>query len=548
MQNPLHPAYHYPAQVAPETHFQDGNGFGYSSRPGSAYGMAEPFHPPYLQPGMTPPPMQNQLNVPHFLPPPLPPYLAPYPSGGYPTAYSPLTPPGLAIPNVPAGQESDRMTYSRYSSRLPSRVGRASREERWHSRESSSSRPRNVENHARSTSRDRSSRPKDGVEPKSIAKQSPEPPNEPADQRPRSPPAIPERGRSRYRIVSTATTSSIQSSQNDQPRGTPEAGREGGSESNYSALTSVSAENTGEDGKNATSKGQQQRPHDEQVTARKLQTGFGHGLRRSSRSDNEPPPNAPTAPASLRRTIIIAKSQSQASLTPKSAESGSWSQSKRWISQETKERVAFQKLMHTLHYMGADKSPFIPQTPAALAAFRVREAERRSRKLGEELRRKVERLSRRKREEARGQGHNRPRSKLELFAGKTPRDRLSAVFAADICFIRSVPGLHVEWPSLAELKEEGDKRAVHYGRYFPLPRVNKVTSRLRQREDGKPSGSSITWEKKAVKKTCRFVRPVSCELEPECFPQPQVQIEELHGPLQALLNEINETESESESE
>ncbi|KFH46757.1 hypothetical protein ACRE_024370 [Hapsidospora chrysogenum ATCC 11550] len=278
-----------------------------------------------------------------------------------------------------------------------------------------------------------------------------------------------------------------------------------------------------------------QRPHNEPL---------GQGVDRLPGGENEPPVNAPTAPASLRRLAHAAKAQ-KTSLPQKPSETGLWSQSKRWVSQETKERAAFQKLMQTLHYMRADKSPFVPQTPAALTAFRVAQTERKSRRLSEELNRRMLQLARRKRSEAHEEPGAQP--KLELFRGKTPRDGLSPVFASDTCFNKDIPcAMRVEWPSLAELKEEGEKRAARYGRYFPLPRLNIVASRILQRERAKAynADGSIHWEKKAVKQASRFIRPVSCELELDSSPPPQLQAHELPPLLQALLDEIDETSSE----
>ncbi|KAL6855276.1 hypothetical protein ACO1O0_006415 [Amphichorda felina] len=328
-----------------------------------------------------------------------------------------------------------------------------------------------------------------------------------------------------------------------------------------------SEENTSEDGQNVMSV-KRQRPHDNQDTALEPQsTEFANGLRKPYGPDNEPPPNAPKGPASQRRqTNTATQAPSQASSSShghKSPDppSGSWSQSKRWVSQEAKERAAFQKLTHSLRHMGADKSPFVPQTPAELAAFRVQQAERSSRKLSRYLRRRVEQLKRRKTEEpAAGEGQGSAgggglRRKPELFGGKTPRDRFSIVFAADSCFNEILSarraGLLAEWPSLLELKEEGDKRAARFGRYLPLPRMNMlllVESGVIRRDDRRElkADESISGESKAVKHVCRFIRPVSEEPEPELGTQPELEMQELHEPLQNLLNDIDVVDSDSE--
>jgi hypothetical protein len=154
-------------------------------------------------------------------------------------------------------------------------------------------------------------------------------------------------------------------------------------------------------------------------------------------------------------------------------------------------------------------------------------------------------LARRKRAEAQGAPEARP--KLELFEGKALPDGLSPIFASNTCFNKDVScALQVEWPSLAELKEEGEKRAARCGRYFPLPRLNVVDSRILQLERAKAynDDGSIHWEKKAVKHASRFIRPVSCEFELDSCPPPQLQVHELPVLLQALLDEIDETSSE----
>lgn len=529
LQNPLYPGFHHSQPVVHNAPYLDPSVFGHGSRPASAYNTGGAFHRPPWPTDLIPPPMRNRLNLQYFYPPPpLMPYPTPYPYGACPIAHSSFAPPASTTPDIPTGPAPERGHYSRSSPRPASRGGGRIRA-RWRvSREGSRGRPhRVVGQHSRNTSG--ANRAHLGGRVESVPRPSPSPAPDAACERPAAPSALQVRGRSRYRIVST-TAGNNQSSRNDQTESTPGTGPEAGSESD-SALTFASAENAGENHKRRTSG---PRSHDERDIALKLQqTPF-----------NEPPPNAPIAPASLRRLANATKGNPQTSLSHKPSELGSWSQSKRWISQETKERAAFQKLMHTLHYMGADKSPFLPRTPASLTEFRVAQTERKSRKLTQELRRKVEQLNSRNREEA----ITGPRPKLELFAGKTLADELSPVFAVDSCFNKTLPsgGQRVEWPSLAELKEEGDKRAARYGRCFPLPRLNQVACRVLELENAKAynTGGSISWEKKAVKVVPRFIRTISPEVESEPCSQLQPQIQELHRHLQALLEEIDETDSE----
>lgn len=262
-----------------------------------------------------------------------------------------------------------------------------------------------------------------------------------------------------------------------------------------------------------------------------------------------PPPNAPTGPASLRRFANM--QQFRTSLTQKPAEQGSWSQSKRWVSQETRERTAFQKLMHNLHYMGADKSPFIPSTPAELTEFKIAQADRKSKSMAETLRRMEERRHRRRK--AQEEGDSGDDDKPELFGGRKMPDHLSPFFAQESCFNEDPPSqgskLVADWPSRGELKEEGDRRAAHYGRYFPLPRLNVVANRILEEESGSPynDDGTISWEKKAVKHSSRFIRPVTSELESPIHEHVHIERRELHRPLRRLLKEVDEFDQDEEN-
>ncbi|PTB39915.1 hypothetical protein M441DRAFT_195119 [Trichoderma asperellum CBS 433.97] len=166
-----------------------------------------------------------------------------------------------------------------------------------------------------------------------------------------------------------------------------------------------------------------------------------------------------------------------------STEVASWSQSKRWVSSETKERRAFQKMILNLQFMKADQSPFIPKTPAELTKFKVSLAEAKRQKLAKEV--KILEEKTRNKELAKASG-SKPVSQPQvlLFNGREMKDKLSPVFAAQNCFNKedtATASQRVEWPSLAELKEEGDKRA-RFGRYLPLPRMNVVAPKILERE------------------------------------------------------------------
>jgi hypothetical protein len=239
----------------------------------------------------------------------------------------------------------------------------------------------------------------------------------------------------------------------------------------------------------------------------------------------QPPANAPTAPASFRRSKPAAQRASSLSAQP--ADTGTWSQSKRWVSKETIERAAFQKMKLHLQYMGADKSPAVPQTPADLAAFRLETTSIKTRKLTKDIFKREE-LSQRKKE-AQGEDATKLQPKLVLFNNKTFGDALSPFFAAESWFNKAQPGGHeaqARWPTMADFKEDGDHRAPRHGRYFPLPRIPIATFPTRDHSNGEISSldTGMKQEKGAVKCDARFILPLSHttegpEDEPDNFPE-----------------------------
>jgi hypothetical protein len=204
--------------------------------------------------------------------------------------------------------------------------------------------------------------------------------------------------------------------------------------------------------------------------------------------------------------------------------------------------------MHNLHHIGASKSPFIPQSPAELAALRADVAEVEKRKLTRE----VERRLARNRSEASNGGQKESSSKreVELFGGKKFDDFLSPVFASESCFNKETPaGSHSQavWPSLAELKEEGDKRAIRYNRYLPLPRTNVVAERILQQEGKRAynSDGSIPWEKRSIKLELHNIRPIAAS-EPATEESVTIAPSELSPWMQSLLEEIDQDVQEDE--
>ena len=373
---------------------------------------------------------------------------------------------------------------------------------------------------------------------------------DPRSEEPHRPLAHPERGRAKYRLVSP-TASHAHSGRNDQYRTGISTCGEGGEVSNNSTSRPSTRSNPVEQ---RNTKATPEQHSDIPVAATPVPLPMVETQTRQEPLEirllpTGPPLNAPTAPASQRRLVNSNPGKPQTSLARNSSETGSWSQSKRWISQETKERTLFQKLMHNLHYMGADQSPFVPKTPATLAAFRIAEKEIKSRVLTRQLQTKMESLSKRKKEEAEG-CKNTALVKIELFQGREMADDLSPVFASNTCFRKTSSAdkpSRPPWPSLAELKEEGDKRAARYGRFFPLPRVDRVFERIAVAggEDLYNTDGTISWEKKQVKLHGRFVQPVTPEEEGPVDVSAQIGISEVHKSLQTLMREIDNIDADN---
>ena len=194
--------------------------------------------------------------------------------------------------------------------------------------------------------------------------------------------------------------------------------------------------------------------------------------------------------------------------------------------------MAFQKMMLNLHHIGADKSPCIPRTSTELTAFRAEMAEDQKRQLTVKMSRRLNRARPKK------------EGSIPLFRGTEFADGLSPFFAADNCFNKAVPTRsdgRVDWPCLAELKEEGDKRALHYGRYFPLPRLNIVADRISEQdfENAYNEDGTIRWDQKAVKLGSGEIRPVSMPEDLDSQQTSEISPCEVSDWLQILLEDID---------
>ncbi|KAL9574544.1 hypothetical protein ACKAV7_001409 [Fusarium commune] len=256
----------------------------------------------------------------------------------------------------------------------------------------------------------------------------------------------------------------------------------------------------------------------------------------------DPLQNAPRGPSSARQLPQRFSSTVKQTLNLNGSESGSWSQSKRWTSFATKERQAFQKTMANLRYMSADQSPFVPQSPVELTAFKANLAESKTRKLDQEVKQRLARTS-----ASVGEGvETQVKPVMKLLCGKKFKDCLSPVFAASNCFntSRNQPPYDAGWPTLTELKEEGDKRSSRQGRCLPLPRLDLVSRRLSS-EISEPCSSdgAVRNDKRTVQVGSRYLCPVTPE-EPSITPPIELQSDEAPLILTTLLQSINAAEDD----
>lgn len=219
----------------------------------------------------------------------------------------------------------------------------------------------------------------------------------------------------------------------------------------------------------------------------------------------------PAGGAAPREVVGASGVEAQSSRTHGIVEPGSWTNSKRWMSEQMKERQSFSKMITNLRHIGADKSPCIPQSITELAALKAETAEENRKQLARVVRRRLAELELRK--DLLQAGSERTGTRVDkLLWGRRFRDGASPVFATNNCFSAGEGDSRVDWPSLAELKEEGERRGGRYHRCLPLPRLNAIDPRLLVAAESvdffHPDGT-IRWQAKAVSANRAFVMPVS---------------------------------------
>ncbi|KAF5576248.1 hypothetical protein FPANT_11014 [Fusarium pseudoanthophilum] len=257
----------------------------------------------------------------------------------------------------------------------------------------------------------------------------------------------------------------------------------------------------------------------------------------------DPLQNAPRGPSSARQLPQTFSSTLKQTFNLNGSESGSWSQSKRWTSFATKERQAFRKMMANLRYMSADQSPFVPQSPVELTAFKANLAESKTRKLDQEVK---QRLAKTNASVAEGVG-TQFRPVVKLLRGKNFADCLSPVFAASNCFStsRNQPPYGAGWPTLAEFKEEGDKRSSRQGRCLPLPKLDLVfRTPSSEISAACSSEGAVRNDKRTVQVGSHYLCPVTPE-EPPIAPPIELQSDEAPFIPASLLQSINATEDDA---
>ncbi|PHH71916.1 hypothetical protein CDD80_4907 [Ophiocordyceps camponoti-rufipedis] len=246
--------------------------------------------------------------------------------------------------------------------------------------------------------------------------------------------------------------------------------------------------------------------------------GYGPPLSRRTPTHAYPPPlkpeysTTPTSPPSDYSSSHLEEGEA-------AAESGSWTRSKRWMSNETKERVAFLRIMTNLRHIRAEKSPCVPQTLKELAAFKAEVADARRKMLEKAVGRRQAELQLRRQPVAHGEATP---AVGKLFGGRQFHDGRSPVLATDNCF-NQYPETGLDWPSLTELKAEADKRGGE-GHYHLLPPPRPRLS-SRRRSPHNPSANPA------------FLMPVTSASSSRRRVE-ELSLDELPGLLQETVREL----------
>lgn len=122
--------------------------------------------------------------------------------------------------------------------------------------------------------------------------------------------------------------------------------------------------------------------------------------------------------------------------------------------------MAYQKMRHNLHYMGAGESPFVPQSAAELTSLKLSMTEERRRLITIKVRILTAKLSQKE-----------DLGSIEDTALPEPGHPLFLCESSGFGAQRDGEDNTgpVPWPTIVQLKEEGDRRAAGTTRQLPTP-------------------------------------------------------------------------------
>ncbi|KAK2593794.1 hypothetical protein QQS21_008502 [Conoideocrella luteorostrata] len=253
--------------------------------------------------------------------------------------------------------------------------------------------------------------------------------------------------------------------------------------------------------------------------------------------------------SSNRGAFSVVQASAELQHKKNATESGSWSQSKGWMSQSTKERRRFEKMTANLVHLGAGRSEFVPKSPAELAALRAEMTAMESKRLSRQLSRRMDKLERKKLRNIETGVEKEEVMPVQILLGKRFKDGLSTFFASTICFrdhILRDKHQGVPWPTLAEFKEEGDKKSLQCGRKFPLPRLGIIAHESEGKSGHSRLEETSDWRLRTVKIDTQFLLPVEPYTNPRESAQApslsEILLQEVPEYLQTIILEIWEDE------
>jgi len=208
------------------------------------------------------------------------------------------------------------------------------------------------------------------------------------------------------------------------------------------------------------------------------------GIQRASRTDRHN--KTPRAPRAMLHQRIEENRgehedhQQNWEQTSIGKSSGTWTNSKTWVSGEEQLRHAYSRVRTQAAHIGVDKSPFLPQNVREYAGF---EADKKH-KDALKLRKKIATME----HESHGAGNGPREPTIEpAMGGRLPADGLSAVLAHPSPF-NQMPGeagqsTQTDWPALTELKQVLEAaQAPGQSRFFPECRGNQHTTTVPPRD------------------------------------------------------------------